>query len=197
MKAQPSHSCQDITALGRCYIEGMNNADKVKPKFKVGDIIIKSQNSDINKFGKFKITGIKDDRYWYNDFVICEINEQDEWELVGIEPKFHVIDEGKAEMDYCFTKMMAGEKVSPAWSDEDEKMCQETIDWFEKKCFPYALEEENPASESIKWLKSLKGRITWKPSEEQMKTLEYYMHTLLATEHKEVLFGLYNDLKKL
>ena len=111
--------------------------------------------------------------------------------------KIHVIDDGKAEMDYCFTKMMAGEKVSPAWSDEDEKMCQETIDWFEKKCFPYALEEENPASESIKWLKSLKGRITWKPSEEQMKTLEYYMHTLLATEHKEVLFGLYNDLKKL
>ena len=41
------------------------------------------------------------------------------------------------------------------WSDEDERMCQETIDWFEKKCFPYALEEENPARESIKWLKSL------------------------------------------
>ena len=124
--------------------------------------------------------------------------------------KIHVIDEGKAEMDYCFTKMMAGEKVSPAWSEEDknfmydtlsnltelkdrygevygnvgkcidwlkslkdrvqpqpkqewsekdEEMCQETIDWFEKKCFPYALEEENPARESIKWLKSLKNRL--------------------------------------
>ena len=59
----------------------------VKPKFKVGDIIIKSQNSDINKFGKFKITGIKDGRYWYNEFVICEISEQDEWELI---PKFNV-----------------------------------------------------------------------------------------------------------
>ena len=124
--------------------------------------------------------------------------------------KIHVIDDGKAEMDYCFTKMMAGEKVSPAWSEEDknfmydtlsnltelkdrygevygnvgkcidwlksikdrvqpqpkqewsekdEEMCQETIDWFEKKCFPYALEEENPARESIKWLKSLKNRL--------------------------------------
>ena len=48
---------------------------------------------------------------------------------------------------------------NPAWSEEDERMCQETIDWFEKKCFPYALEEENPAKESIKWLKSLKERI--------------------------------------
>lgn len=46
-----------------------------------------------------------------------------------------------------------------AWSEEDEKMCQETIDWFEKKCFPYALENENPARKSIKWLKSLKQRI--------------------------------------
>ena len=31
-----------------------------------------------------------------------------------------VIDEGKAEMDYCFTKMMNGEKVNPTWNEEDE-----------------------------------------------------------------------------
>lgn len=35
----------------------------------------------------------------------------------------------------------------PAWGEEDVEMCQETIDWFEKKCFPYALEHENPARE--------------------------------------------------
>lgn len=40
-KAQPSHSCQDITALGRCYIEGMNTSNKiVEPKFKVGDWVV-------------------------------------------------------------------------------------------------------------------------------------------------------------
>lgn len=54
-----------------------------------------------------------------------------------------------------------GKYVKPTeWSDEDERMCQETIDWFEKKCFPYALEHENPARESIKWLKSLKERLS-------------------------------------
>ena len=37
----------------------------------------------------------------------------------------------------------------------------------------------------------------WKPSDEQMNTLEYYMHTLVCNKHKEVLFGLYADLKKL
>ena len=57
----------------------------------------------------------------------------------------------------CKDKRKAEQKS--AWSEVDEKMCQETIDWFEKKCFPYALESENPARESIKWLKSLKQRI--------------------------------------
>ena len=52
-----------------------------------------------------------------------------------------------------------GEQKPAEWSKEDEEMCQETIDWFEKKCFPYALESENPARESIKWLKSLKDRV--------------------------------------
>lgn len=37
----------------------------------------------------------------------------------------------------------------------------------------------------------------WRPSDEQIKTLEYYMHSLICTKHKEVLFGLYEQLKKL
>ena len=36
--------------------------------------------------------------------------------------KIHMIDEGKAEMDYCFTKMMNGEKVTPAWSEEEPQL---------------------------------------------------------------------------
>jgi len=62
---------------------------KIEPEFHVGDWIIKKQNSDINKFGKFKITDIRDGKYWYNEFIICEITEQDEWETVRVEPKFN------------------------------------------------------------------------------------------------------------
>lgn len=67
--------------------------------------------------------------------------------------------------------MKRGEQNPAEWGEKDEKMCQETIDWFEKKCFPYALESENPARESIKWLKSFKERYTWKPSDEQMEAV--------------------------
>jgi hypothetical protein len=90
-----------------------------------------------------------------------------------------------------------GEK-KPSWSEEDEEMCQETIDWFEKKCFPYALENDNPARESIKWLKSLKNKVqpqnTWKPSDEQMEALFVLLPTVC---NSNPAFSLYNDLKKL
>ena len=57
-------------------------ADKVEPKFKVGDTISKKHNSDINKFGIFTITSISDNKYWYNDSVICDFSDQDLWEFV-------------------------------------------------------------------------------------------------------------------
>ena len=82
-------------------------------------------------------------------------------------------------------------------------MCQETIDWFEKKCFPYALESENPARESINWLKSLKDRVhpqsQWKPSDEQMEALHDMNLTgnISYAGQGQTLIELYNDLKKL
>lgn len=135
----------------------------------------------------------------------------------------------------------------PDWSEEDERMCQETIDWFEKKCFPYALENENPARESIKWLKSLKNRVlpqpkqewseedekialsieqvmncasllnivpekvdkirtwlkslkdryTWKPSDKQMKALDSVIDEYDGYPEFDSLVSLKNDLRKL
>ena len=270
--------------------EKVDNANNIEPKFKVGDIIEKRHNSDINKFGHFVITDIFENSYWYNDAIICDISEQDEWELVRIKPKFKVGDyvvgkyisgyisevrddcylldyqgfsidkqdnyhlwtiqdakdgdvltysdsrnnvclciykEYKNERvyDYCtldkesfwehgnwnylasfnyapatkeqcdllfqkikeagyewdvekkklFSKPIKYNSNPPSivkesdWSEEDDKMCQETIDWFEKKCFPYALESENPARESIKWLKSLKNRVIPQSKQEWSK----------------------------
>ena len=65
--------------------------------------------------------------------------------------KIHVIDEGKAEMDYCFTKMMNGEKVTPTWSEEDERSknaaisaCKYMVDNFENSTKQY--------EDAIAWL---------------------------------------------
>ena len=81
----------------------------------------------------------------------------------------------------------------PTWGEEDVAMLDDIIDFFENG----TVKLQHDLSLYASWLKSLKDRYVWKPSDEQMATLEYYMHALVATKHKEVMFGLYQDLKKL
>ena len=92
------------------------------------------------------------------------------WDLGKKElKKIHVIDEGKAEMDYCFTKMMNGEKVSPtAWSEEDEKTWKELIeevkDQLDSVPAPDCRDKEDEKvlkqlTRWSVWLKSIKQRI--------------------------------------
>ena len=85
------------------------------------------------------------------------------------------------------------EKQKPVeWGEEDEKMLETVIEDITKlagSCVSY--------HKDIDWLKSLRPQYNWWPTEEQIKTLEYYMHVLQANEHKEVLFGLMEQLKEL
>jgi hypothetical protein len=89
------------------------------------------------------------------------------------------------------------------WSDEDEEMIVCLNNFLDELAeengwrYVYVNSKNVELNKVRKWLKSLKPQNTWKPSEEQMETLEYYIHAPLATKHKEVLFGLYNDLKQL
>lgn len=82
------------------------------------------------------------------------------------------------------------------WSEEDENLLKLSLENLTELKDRFG-NEYGKVGDCIVWLKSLKDRYTWKPSDEQMDTLEYYMHTLICNEHKEVLFGLYADLKKL
>jgi len=132
-------------------------------------------------------------------------SEEDEYIIEEIEALIdvYVLEENNPKALIDWLKSIK-DKVQPQskqeWSEEDEKMCQETIDWFEKKCFPYALENENPARESIKWLNSLRYKKQWKPSEEQMSALDSMLqygrvsHNSFSHLH---LNSLFNDLKKL
>lgn len=79
------------------------------------------------------------------------------------------------------------------WSEEDEKKLNLIIARLQSH--PDVDLEEY--SKEYDWLNSPKYRYTWKPSDAQMNTLEHYMTTLVCNEHKEILFGLYEDLKKL
>lgn len=143
----------------------------VEPIFSIGDVLCDKSCTTLDKNSQPNIE-VRDIR---NDMYICNncsfpISQQNEYELVA-------------------------KRIKPqlAWSEEDEGM-KENIEGA-LDCYESMVTED--WEKEKEWLKSIKDRVSWKPSEKQMETLEYYMHTLLATEHKEVLFGLYNDLKKL
>lgn len=117
----------------------------------------------INTYGKFFIGNTKDcvittDKYipadkFQRDLLFKKMQKAGyEWDAEKKELKLLISNGGDFESNNSMQK--------PSWSEEDERMCQETIDWFEKKCFPYALEHENPARESIMWLRSLKERLS-------------------------------------
>lgn len=100
-------------------------------------------------------------------------------------------------------------KQKPAeWSEEDERKRQacistinEVIDYERERW-----EDYNPGKpyrpimkydEQVDWLKSLRLRPHWKPSEDQMKALEDAFRKDGGNEYRKVINSLYNDLKKL
>jgi len=81
-----------------------------------------------------------------------------EWDTEKKKLSKCVIDEGKSEIDYCFTKMMNGEKVNPAWSEEDEERIREIIEYLNELYDKYRF-DLNELNDKENWLKSLKDRI--------------------------------------
>ena len=90
----------------------------------------------------------------------------------------------------------AKEEMSLAWGEEDECYMSECIGAIATKD-GWSFEEKRKTKH---WLKSLKQRCTWKPSDEQLeflqKCIEAYNEVTFPTEVR-VLSSLYNDLKKL
>lgn len=84
------------------------------------------------------------------------------------------------------------------WSEEDDAMLNILIDYFEHYHYP-----DNPMNKkTIGWLKSLKQRYTWKPSDEQMKAFDSAIHCyagISPTNNREVyaLEIMKEQLKKL
>ena len=89
------------------------------------------------------------------------------------------------------------EQKPAEWSEEIEAAISLLKHIAEEQEKDYCPHNANALRKAAQYLESIRPQNTWKPSDEQIDTLEYYMHNLICNEHKEVLFGLYADLKKL
>ena len=91
----------------------------------------------------------------------------------------------------------------PAWSEEDEKMVGCIRGIIERYAFSQSAVDingelcEREFIEPDEWLKSLKERYTWKPSDEQMKALKEACDEHWEPDGLDPLYMLYQDLKNL
>lgn len=94
------------------------------------------------------------------------------------------------------------------WSEEDEYMLDETIqhlkELIEIDKAKYCACDVQYYQRDIDWLKSLKDRYTWRPSSEQIDTLEHFIRSIGESgyaspydNNTKLLYSLLEQLKKL
>lgn len=167
-------TCENrYSCISPCPVKliGQNPADKVEPKFKVGDKIIEK---DFDECGCGTIIDIRDGKYIFDNGGFICIEEQGLWQPV---------------------------EQNPAWSEEDERVKQDIenlIHFALRDGSAVSPGADTTKEGALGWLKSLKERYTWKPSKEQIKAIEDSIQFLGCTKKvREDLKSLYNDLKKL
>ena len=181
------------SALEAIQEEKVDNANKVEPKFKV-----KYAGNEYNVLETIEIPGgityygIEDEPN-HIDYVLpenCEI-------ISG----YGVKEKGNSYP----TKSTIFSQRSSAWSEEDD---------YNVQCLAAKATSDiqngnvGRNQELIDWLKSLKGRVQpqnlWKPSDEQIKALEYFIRGIGESGHVspynanlKLVHSLLNNLKKL
>jgi len=175
------------------------SAENVELKFKVGDLIKLSKEP---KYPAREIISIKNDGYYFDSAVYLPFERQDDWELVDTiqNPTWNKEDEYNYEIVmYCLNNQCVGakdkenamswfkslkERIQPQqeWSVEDDRNLSIAIQYVFQRGY----------LSTVNWLKSLKERYTWKPSEYQLNSLQVAINiigeqTLTGTDLKELL----------
>lgn len=91
-------------------------------------------------------------------------------------------------------------KQKPAWSENDEYVIERLFCLLDNEQENYPQCDFQEIQEFKDWLKSLKERYTWKPSDEQIRTLDFAIDCTVYPEfniHRSVLKELLEQLKKL
>jgi len=92
------------------------------------------------------------------------------------------------------------DRVQPKqkWNERDEQMLEASIGFIKSSPYPYSgdtFKGEISKTEAENWIKFLKDRYTWKPSEEQMEALKQAKTDACGKSYFNALASLYVNLK--
>lgn len=160
-------------------IQQKDFAPKVEPKFKVGDYIERKDGLGCH----VKIIFVGKNVYGCEKLIYPKDSS----------PFFELMFENQDEF-----KISSDFQQKLAWSEEDEKMLKSIIGTCE---LVGQDRDSSPAARHLveiqtNWLKTLKERCTWKPSDEQMADLWNMLCECRPADH-QLLQDIYYGLKKL
>jgi tetratricopeptide (TPR) repeat protein len=186
---------QGKSVLEAIIDEKVDNANKVEQKFKVGDVL--------NSPSHHLIWIYKDNKHYYACVNMNYVTENVATNgLISIpndacpatKEQRKQLEKAMADAGYAFDfdkKEFKKIEQKPAWSEWDEEILSEIIDFFENGILTVQHDFRIYAS----WLKSLKQKYTWKPSDKQMNTLR---HVISGCSYDiEPLVEMEEQLKKL
>jgi hypothetical protein len=135
----------------------------------------------------------------YSDFQQSKVKKQGEQELTEFEKAVKQVMEEAIECgDTHNLKADADMLLSlvhkPAWSEEDENILDAITYTVKNSGYKHCIGVSNEMM--ITFIKSLKQRYTWKPSDEQMEVLKKVTN-IVGRKYKSYLNSLYSDLNKL
>ena len=171
--------CKGFQETGKCFADGDCKAKTIAET--IGKVKPEFEIGDSIKTANeepLTITEITDSGYWSEDLFICSFEDSTKWELV---------------------------KQKPSWSEEDEVGIGDAL-WAIEQARTITKDENDMGNlwYAERWLKSLKDRYAWKPSEEQLDALQYVYRNFnppptdkLGWNSLKTLELMYHDLKKL
>lgn len=181
---------------GEIYPATKEQRDLLFQKMKEAGYIFDFEKKELKKLSQPEVTKTSDQEE------IAEISfgakDSELQEATYYIPKgFH------AEVDDDDDKVVIKKGEKPTtWSEDDEHRVKDTIYFLDTAKKHYASTVELDAC--IDWLKSIKDKHTWKPSEEQIKVFEHFVRSIGESgyvspceNNTKLLYSLLEQLKKL
>lgn len=166
------------TIIEAAFIAGQNEqklANKVEPKFKVGDTMRTLQEANDGYTDGMPVVVSIDNEYYHCTNELIAIKDQD---------------------DYEYPPM----NRATAWSEEDKKHVESILKRLDGMCKKGATFTETrfAVNQDMDWLKSLRPQHHWKPKGHEIGCLRYMIDTSTIGEiDKNIVKGLYEQLKQL
>lgn len=188
----------DTNIYHKFTIQDAKDGDVLVFKNNIGGIIICKSPTDYDTRSYCRLVSDnfinKEESGWDSTLLVPAIKEQHDILMKAMTDAGYIFDFEKKELKKI-------EQKSAEWSEEDEKILNGLISSLVRI-------EANTRTDStsinytfpreIAWLKSLKERYAWKPSDEQMDSITCAVWKMKESAcYDSELVSLFNDLKKL